>query len=135
MTGQLQQDHRFPVEDGEQPDELQHDLRRVLVITTWALVGFVVLAQLPWVVMAFAEGGRVGVWWLVTVVPWVTGILTIPVATLLGLAWVGAGFGRPGSAPARGRSTCASTLASLALLLLVLETLLVGTVVALTWAR
>lgn len=138
MPSRVLHDRRFPREEGEEPGWLEQEqdgLRRVLVVATWVLVGFVVLAQLPWVVMAFAEGGHVGVWWVVTVVPWVTGVLAVPVATLLGLAWVGAGFGRPGSAPARGRSTCASTLASVALLLLVLEILLVGAIVALTLAR
>ncbi|MEN8705407.1 hypothetical protein BKA08_003448 [Nocardioides marinisabuli] len=134
MPGPVQPDHRFPVEDGERPAQLQHDLRRVLVVATWVLAGFVVLAQLPWVVAAFADGPGAGWWWLSSIVPRVSVLLAVPVATLLGLAWVGAGSGRPGSAAAREPSTCASTLASVALLVLVLEILLVGTVVAMTWA-
>lgn len=134
MSGQLQRDHRFPVEDGEQPADLQHDVRRVLVVATWVLAAFVVGAQLPWVVAAFAEGPGTGLWWLSAIVPRVSVVLAVPVATLLGLAWVGAGLGRPGSVPGRGRPTCATTLASTALLLLVLEILLVGTLVVLTWS-
>ena len=137
MSSRVQHDRRFPREDGEEPGGLEQEQdgqRRVLVVAAWVLVGFVVLVQLPWVVAAFAEDPHMGAWWVLTVVPWMTAVLVVPVATLIGLAWVGAGFSRPGPAPARGPSTCASTLASVALLLLVLEILLVGTLVALTWA-
>ncbi|WP_341228935.1 hypothetical protein [Nocardioides salarius] len=137
MSSRVQHDRRFPREDGEEPGGLEQEQdgqRRVLVVAAWVLVGFVVLVQLPWVVAAFAEDPHMGAWWVLTVVPWMTAVLVVPVATLIGLAWVGAGFGRPDLAPAPGRSACTSTLTSVAVLLLVLEILVVGTIVSLGWA-
>lgn len=137
MASRVQHDRRFPREDGEEPTGLEQEQagqRGVLVVAAWVLAGFVVLVQLPWVVAAFADGLGVGAWWVLTVVPWVTAVLAVPVATLIGLAWVGAGLGRPDLAPAPGRSTCTSTLTSVAVLLLVVEVLVVGTIVSLSWA-